>query len=75
MTEKKSGQGMQRPSLGGIGSRFDVGVAAQVCKHGSTFLWRLDADSKVICGVCHPPAVRVYELVAGNPIPREESVA
>lgn len=48
-------QGMKRPSLGGIGSRHaDFRAASQVCQH--TKAWRLSAESKIICGVCHPPA-------------------
>jgi len=54
---------MQRPSLGGIGSRLDVGLSQQTCKHGTTFLWRLNAGSKIICGICHPPAARIWERV------------
>ena len=50
----KPNQGMQRPSLGGIGSRFDVRMLTQVCQHGKP--WQLNAESKIVCGVCHPPA-------------------
>lgn len=55
MAERKPNQGMQRPSLGGIGSRIaDARVTNQVCAHAKP--WRLNAESKIICGVCHPPA-------------------
>ena len=63
---EKSNQGMQRPSLGGIGSRFDVGCAQQTCKHGDAFRWQLAEGSKVICGICHPPAVRSFVRLAAS---------
>jgi hypothetical protein len=64
----KSNQGMRNPQMGGIGSRIaDARVTNQVCRHNQP--WRLDAESKVICGVCHPPAagLNVEWLEIGNP--------
>ena len=57
MTEPKPNQGMQRPSLGGIGSRMDVGRSRQTCSHPPEDFWRLKGSKgKWICGVCHPAA-------------------
>lgn len=62
MTAKTSNQGMRQPQLGGIGSIFNVGRAAQTCKHGRGDLWRLKGGgAKWICGICHPPAVTNIE--------------
>lgn len=58
----KPNQGMARPSLGGIGSRFDVPLARPLCNHGKP--WRIAEGHKIVCGVCHPPAVRVFEWLA-----------
>jgi hypothetical protein len=58
MPTPKPNQGMQRPSLGGIGSRIaDARVAVNVCRHNQP--WRVPPDGKVICGVCHPPAAGI----------------
>lgn len=50
----KANQGMQRPSLGGIGSRFDVPLTRALCNH--TPRWKLKAGGPLICLICHPPA-------------------
>jgi hypothetical protein len=50
---------MQRPSLGGIGSIMNMGRASQVCQHDKP--WRIAEGHKIICGVCHPPAVQEFE--------------
>lgn len=59
----KVNQGMRQPQMGGILSQMRLASGAPLCaRAGHTSKWGLPGSEKWICSICHPPAVKVFEI-------------